>query len=164
MPRTFHLPISTAVSRLIAVIFILLSPMLKAQEESRKSSFNLHNGVAIDGYDPVSYLADQRAVEGKKTLSLTHQGVIYYFSTQSHRDAFKADPAKYEPAYGGWCAFAMGDSGEKVEIDPETFKIVDGTLYLFYNRFFNNTLTSWNKNEARLKASADKNWQLVTHH
>jgi len=162
MSRPFHMPNSAAVSRLIAGICILLSPMLKAQEEIRKANFNLHNGVAIDGYDPVSYLADQRAVEGKKSLSLTHQGVTYYFSTQSHRDAFKADPAKYEPAYGGWCAFAMGDSGEKVEIDPETFKIVDGKLYLFYNKFFNNTLTSWNKDETRLKASADKNWKLAT--
>jgi hypothetical protein len=52
----------------------------------------------------------------------------------------------------------MGSSGEKVDIDPETFKIVDGKLYLFYNRFFNNTLKTWNKDEAHLRSSADKNW------
>jgi hypothetical protein len=84
---------------------------------------------------------------------------VYYFSSPTHRDKFKSDPAKYEPAYGGWCAFAMGDSGEKVEVDPETFKIIDGRLYLFYNKFFNNTLTSWNKNEPALKSKADVNWQ-----
>jgi hypothetical protein len=52
----------------------------------------------------------------------------------------------------------MGDKGEKVEVDPGTFKIVDGKLYLFYNKFFNNTLKDWNKDEARLKANADKSW------
>ena len=72
---------------------------------------------------------------------------------------FKKDPTKYEPQYGGWCAYAMGAKGEKVEINPETFKIVDGKLYLFYNRFFSNTLTDWNKDEAHLKKQADVNWQ-----
>ena len=61
----------------------------------------------------------------------------------------------------GWCAYAMGAKGEKVEVDPETFKIVDGKLYLFYNKFFNNTLESWNKDEARLRSNADKNWSKI---
>lgn len=52
----------------------------------------------------------------------------------------------------------MGDYGEKVEIDPKTFKILDGKLYLFYNAYFNNTLKSWNKNEKNLKSKADLNW------
>jgi hypothetical protein len=55
----------------------------------------------------------------------------------------------------------MGAKGEKVEIDPETFKIIDGKLYLFYNAYFNNTLTSWNKDEKNLKAKADKNWLSI---
>ena len=67
-------------------------------------------------------------------------------------------PEKYEPAYGGWCAYAMGNSSEKVEVDPETFKIIGGKLYLFYNFYFNNTLKSWNKNETGLKTKADGNW------
>jgi len=61
------------------------------------------------------------------------------------------NPAGYEPQYGGWCAYAMGANGEKVEIDPGTFKIVDGKLNLYYNAFFNNTLKSWNKDEVNLK-------------
>ena len=71
------------------------------------------------------------------------------------------DPKKYEPQYGGWCAYAMGASNEKVEIDPETFKIVNGKLYLFFHNFINNTLLKWNKDEANLKALADKNWQAI---
>jgi hypothetical protein len=55
----------------------------------------------------------------------------------------------------------MGNSGEKVEIDPETFKIIDGKLFLFYNAYFNNTLKTWNKSEASLRAKADVNWKKV---
>jgi YHS domain-containing protein len=145
----------------LAAALILLFPawIAGAQKATSKANFNLHDNVAIDGYDPVAYFDDHKAVEGKKELSLSHEGVVYYFSSATHRDKFKSDPAKYEPAYGGWCAFAMGSSGEKVEVDPETFKIIDGRLYLFYNKFFNNTLTSWNKDEPALKRNADVNWQ-----
>jgi len=58
----------------------------------------------------------------------------------------------------------MGDNGKKVEIDPETFKIIDGKLYLFYNAYFNNTLKSWNKDEINLKLIANKNWSNIIKH
>ena len=74
---------------------------------------------------------------------------------------FKQSPSTYEPAYGGWCAYAMGNSGEKVEVDPSTFKVIDGKIYLFYNFYFNNTLKSWNKMEPDLKAKAEKNWNKI---
>ena len=78
--------------------------------------------------------------------------------SQANLDVFKKSPEKFEPAYGGWCAYAMGNTGEKVEIDPETYKIVEGKLYLFYNAYFTNTLPKWNKEEKSLKTKADKNW------
>ena len=74
-------------------------------------------------------------------------------------DLFIKESDKYEPQYGGWCAYAMGDSGEMVEIDPETFKILNGKLYLFYNSWLNNTKVKWDQNEENLKKSADKNWK-----
>ena len=80
-----------------------------------------------------------------------------------NKEEFKKNPAAYEPQYGGWCAYAMGKDGDKVSIDPETFKIVNGKLYLFYNRAFNNTLKSWNKDEPTLKTKADANWQKIFH-
>ena len=83
------------------------------------------------------------------------------YSYLIEQDSFAKNPAGFEPQYGGWCAYAMGSSGEKVEINPETFKIVEGKLYLFYNAFFNNTLKSWNKEEAQLKAKADSNWKKI---
>lgn len=87
-----------------------------------------------------------------------HEGVVYYFSMPVNKEYFLKNPSKFEPQYGGWCAFAMGDSNEKVSINPETFKISNGKLYLFYNAFFNNTLKSWNKNESGLMMKADANW------
>ena len=78
------------------------------------------------------------------------------FSSQKNKDTFLKSPASYLPQYGGWCAFAMGDYGEKVEVNPKTFKIVDGKLYLFYNSLLNNTLKSWNKNEKKLKIGREE--------
>lgn len=134
-----------------------------AQQVALKSQLNIDkSGLALQGYDPVSYFTTGKPVEGNKNISLTMDGVVYHFSSTKNRDAFKADPDKYEPEYGGWCAYAMGASGEKVEVDPETFKIVNNKLYLFYNKYFNNTLKSWNKDEANLKRKADAHWKQLS--
>ena len=130
--------------------------------QRHSQSFNLSkSGLAIAGYDPVAYFTSGKPIEGKKENSLTIDGVNYLFSTPQNKELFKADPAKYQPQYGGWCAYAMGASGEKVDVDPETFKILDGKLYLFYNSLFNNTLPKWNKDETDLKIKADKNWKAL---
>ena len=136
-----------------------------AQDQSalRKKQFNLEGNLAIDGYDPVAYFKSNKAIKGKKDLAVSHQGIIYHFSSAENKEAFKKNPSHYEPEYGGWCAYAMGEKGEKVSIDPETFKIIDNKLYLFYNRLFNNTLKSWNKDETRLKKSADTHWKQIYH-
>jgi len=102
-----------------------------------------------------------KGIKGKNELSALDQGVIYKFSFKENKQEFFKNPSKYEPQYGGWCAYALGSSGEKVEINPETFKIIDGKLYLFYNAYFNNTLKSWNKNQANLKTQADENWKKI---
>ncbi len=127
-------------------------------EDARKRNFNTKKNSAIEGYDPVSYF-DNNPKEGEAKWSYDYKGIPYHFSSAVNLAKFKASPDKYEPAYGGWCAYAMGESGEKVKIDPETFKIVEGKLYLFYNFWGNNTLNTWNKNERPLKAKADQNWK-----
>lgn len=135
---------------------------ISAQTVSKRGAeFNLENKIAIQGYDPVAYFKQSKAVKGKKELNVTYQGVVYLFSTQINKDTFNKNPASYEPQFGGWCAYAMGNSGEKVEIDPGTFKILDGKLYLFYNAYFNNTLKSWNKDEPNLKKKAELNWKKI---
>ena len=140
-------------------LLVLISGLCLAQtEELRRKHYNIKKGVAIEGYDPVSYF-DQKPMEGKSNLSVAEHGITYWFSSQVNLLKFKSNPQKYEPAYGGWCAYAMGATGEKVKIDPETFKSVEGKLYIFYNFWGNNTLTDWNKNEMTLKSKADHNWK-----
>ena len=146
----------------LLLLLIVVSDLLAQSPDIRTKEYNIErSGLALEGYDPVAYFAIGEAKKGRKDLSLTRDGVVYWFSTTQNRDIFTAHPEKYEPQYGGWCAYAMGAKGEKVEVDPETFKIVDGKLYLFYNKFFNNTLDTWNKDEARLKSNADKNWTKI---
>jgi len=149
----------------VAIILVsMISFSGTAQDaKTRTKEFNLDDEVAISGYDPVAYFRSNKAIKGKKDQSVYHQGVIYYFSSVENKEEFKKKPSKYEPEYGGWCAYAMGAKGEKVSIDPETFKIINGKLYLFYNSFFNNTLKSWNKDESGLKTKADVNWKKIFH-
>ena len=146
----------------LALVFISVNIFgQNSIDATRKKNFNLSKQIAISGYDPVAYFTQAKAIEGSRNISYEYQGIIYYFSTESNKEQFKKSPASFEPQYGGWCAYAMGSSGEKVEIDPATFKIINGKLYLFYNKFFNNTLKSWNKEEAKLKAKADTNWTNI---
>jgi YHS domain-containing protein len=126
--------------------------------EARKSQYNLRKGVALAGYDPVSYFTGKPR-EGDEQRTYQHEGVTYLFATEANREAFRTNPDRYEPAYGGWCAYAMGESGEKVKVDPETFKIIGDRLYLFYNFWGNNTLDTWNKDEISLHRKADQNWK-----
>jgi hypothetical protein len=149
---------------IFAAFFAMLtaSTVFGQSAENRKKQFNVNgSGLAIEGYDPVAYFTGNKAVEGKKEISTIYQGITYRFATVHDRDLFLASPSRYEPQYGGWCAYAMGAKGQKVEVDPGTFKITDGKLFLFYNKYFNNTLKDWNKDEAHLKANADKSWSKI---
>lgn len=146
--------------KLVLLVLILISGVSFAQNDAKRiEQYNLENKVAIQGYDPVGYFTQGKAIKGKKEFTTSYQDVVYKFSSSENKEAFLKNPSKYEPQYGGWCAYAMGSAGEKVEINPETFKIIDGKLYLFYNAYFNNTLKSWNKDQTNLKTKADNNWK-----
>ncbi|WP_136668032.1 YHS domain-containing (seleno)protein [Flavobacterium sp. H122] len=147
---------------LFFTILILFSIISFGQNTAKRTKqYNIESTLAIQGYDPVAYFKANKAIKGKKDLSYVFDGITYHFASKENKDEFQKSPQKYEPQYGGWCAYAMGSSGDKVEINPETFKIIDGKLYLFYNAFFNNTLKSWNKDEKGLKAKADTNWKKI---
>lgn len=147
--------------KIITVLLLFFVVQIgQAQTQAKRiKEFNLENKLALQGYDPVAYFTQKKAVKGKKELSVVHEGVLYYFASNADKELFVKNPSAYEPQYGGWCAYAMGANGEKVEVDPETFKIVNGKLFLFYNAFFNNTLKSWNKDEVNLNKKADGNWK-----
>lgn len=114
-------------------------------------------GIAIEGFDPVSYF-DGVPKEGLDAYSFTLDGAVFKFSSEKNLEKFKLAPGKYVPEYGGWCAYAMADSGDKVSINPRTFKITQGKLYLFYNAWGTNTLKPWEENEEEFQEKADDNW------
>ena len=150
---------------LLSVLFFAYFSFVSLAQDGalRKKHFNLDGGLALAGYDAVAYINQSKAVKGNKNFAITHEGVTYYFATDANKEEFRKSPSRFEPAYGGWCAYAMGSNGEKVSVDPKTFKIVNGKLNLFYNKFFNNTLEDWNKDESNLKRKADINWQKIFH-
>ena len=118
-------------------LLVLLTAFATAGYTQNTKYLNLADKkLALEGYDPVSYFKEKKAVKGKPSITIENEGVRYQFSTQVNKDLFIRAPSTYKPQYGGWCAYAMGAKGEKVEVDPETFKILNGKLYLFYNRFF----------------------------
>ncbi len=128
------------------------------------------DGVALQGYDPVLYHIADRARPGREALALEHEGATYYFSTRATQTIFRNNPERYAPAYGGWCAFGLAMDAEafdgwspgKYAIDPETFKVIDGKLHLFYNANGFNALEAWNKDEAHHQARADSLWHVLT--
>lgn len=150
---------SRSIILLICAFHTLLSISAQTSANQRKKQFNIENGIAIQGYDPVAYFKSGKAVKGSKTFAVNADGIIYYCSSAANKALLLKNYKAYEPQYGGWCAYAMGAKGLKVNVNPETFKIVDGKLYLFYNAYFNNTLDSWNQAEDQLKKAADLNWQ-----
>jgi YHS domain-containing protein len=152
--------------KILSIIALVLVSAFAASAQAditlRHKQYNLEKGLAIAGYDPVAYFTQNKAVKGSATHAVSHQGVTYRFASAANKELFSKSPDKYEPAYGGWCAYAMGATGEKVEVDPETFELRDGKLYLFYNRYFTNTLPKWQKDEPNLKRRADQSWMKLT--
>lgn len=124
--------------------------------------FNLSaDGLALSGYDPVSYFTQTKPLKGKPNLTLSHRGATYRFASEGSRELFQKTPEKFLPAYGGWCATAMAH-GEKVEIDPTNYKVTQGRLFLFFRAFYANALKEWNKDEVALTAKADGLWRRIT--
>jgi len=118
------------------------------------------NGLALEGYDPVSYFPEGggKPLRGQPGIEQRHRGVLYRFADERHRELFRANPERFEPQHGGWCSYAMGKTGEKVEVDPEAFRLTDGQLHLFYVSWLNDTRKSWDEDTAALERAADANW------
>lgn len=137
-----------------------------ASAELRKKAFRLDGtGLALQGYDPLSYFDKAGPKLGSKQYQHEERGVTYHFVSKENRDAFQRDPQKWEPPYGGWCAYAVID-GEKVEVDPTNFAIHDGKVYLFYKGFWGDALDKWqtriqSKNTAKVLAEADAGWKKL---
>ena len=156
---------------LLTLMFFVTYMASFAQEQSEETRIHHYNidddGIALSGYDAVSYFSEEtkkvkyeKPKKGKKEFKYHYQGIDYLFSNDNNKNKFISNPSKFEPAYGGWCPYAMA-LGRKERINPKTYKIIDGKLYLFYNAYFYNALRKWNKNEAILKKKADESWDKI---
>lgn len=114
-------------------------------------------GVAINGYDPVSYFTEGQPVAGQATITTDWQGATFRFASDAHRRAFLANPARYAPQYGGYCAYGMA-RGYKATTEPQAFTIVGGKLYLNYSDTVQDT---WRADVPGYVARADANWPDV---
>lgn len=142
-------------------IVIILLAVVSFSINAQQTDYNLKKGYAAEGYDVTAYFNNE-AVEGNKDFVTVYDGVKFKFVSQENLDKFKANPTHFIPQYGGYCAYAVADKGKKVGVDPETFEIRDGKLYLFYNSWGNNTLESWKEEgPEKLKGQADAAWTKV---
>lgn len=121
--------------------------------------------VANGGYDLVSYFTENAPQKGIKEFTAEVNGVKYQFASAEHKDLFKNNPDKYLPVCGGYCAWGVAEKGKKVPVNPTTYKIIDGKLYLFFNGDFNgkpfNTLPEWNKSESQLLQALPTKWAAL---
>ena len=113
--------------------------------------------LALRGYDPVSYFTDGAPTPGEIDITAEHQGAIYRFASAEHKAMFEADPAKYAPQYGGYCAFGLAQ-GYKFDGDPQVWKIVDDKLYL---NLSSKVSTIWQQDVPGNIENADAKWQMV---
>ncbi|SKC66247.1 YHS domain-containing (seleno)protein [Ohtaekwangia koreensis] len=146
----------------IILAFLCLNVFAQAENATRLRNFNNDNGIAIKDFDPVSYFKG-KAAKGTEKFAHTYKGLTYYFVNNENLEEFKKSPSKYEPAYGGWCAYHMSVDGQRVRVDPSTFKIINGKVYLFSNFNGKNYLRAWEQNEKKYKESADKLWIKKMH-
>jgi len=112
------------------------------------------NGVAINGYDPVAFFAENMAVQGTDQYKHEWNGTTWQFKNAANRDTFKSNPEKYAPQFGGYCAYGMSEN-HKTPTEPQAFTIVDDKLYLNYNM---DVLKMWRKDTKGRIAKAETNW------
>jgi YHS domain-containing protein len=139
--------------RILLGFSLVVSIHLFAQE----NEIYANEGVAVNGYDVVAYFKEARPVRGMAANSVTYKGVNWIFSTKENADLFEASPEKYEPQYGGYCAFGCS-RGYKAKTSPDAWTIVNGKLYLNYNTDVRGT---WHKDRQEYIKKADANWLKI---
>lgn len=140
---------------------LLITSLLISISVFSQKDFYSKKGVAVEGYDVTEYF-NGKAVEGNAAYQTAYQGVTFYFKNEANKAKFEKSPENFLPEYGGYCAYAIGKKGEKVKVDPKTFSVENGKVYLFYNAWGTNTLDLWNKEGAEaLKKEADQNWKRI---
>lgn len=143
----------------LSALLILLAVIGVAKAAEAPEHVNIgSDGYSIDRYDPVAYFTEARPVRGKPEFSAEYHGAKYSFSSKSNQELFLANPDKYVPQYGGYCAYGVVHGG-KSDVDPEVWEIVDGKLYLMIS---GGTKSVWQKKKRAYIQKADKAWKFIT--
>ncbi len=119
--------------------------------------FTDREGVALEGYDPISYFTDRKPAKGDPKIEATYNGALYHLVSQEHREIFEKSPSQYAPAYGGYCGYAAS-VGKVRPADPLLWSVVDGQLIVQHTK---GAVELWEKDVPGNKAKADKNWPLL---
>jgi YHS domain-containing protein len=135
--------------KVLSVLAALVASAAFAQSQSLDGK-----GVALKGFDPVSYFVDAKPSQGMEKFMAKHDGATYLFSSEKNRDMFAASPAKYAPQYGGFCAYGAAKGG-KFDVDPMAYTVVDGKLYLNKNK---DVQKLWTADVPSFISQADRNW------
>ena len=140
---------------ILAAFAIVIAVIVATFPALAVSPVNTNGGdAAISGYDPVAYFTAGKPTKGSDQFTATWNGTVFRFASAENRDTFQAAPEKYAPQYGGYCAWAVSQ-GYTATIDPRAWKVVDGKLYLNYSKGIQRR---WERDEANLIVTADKNW------
>lgn len=139
---------------LLAIALVLLTAAVSwAGVDTSTNS----DGVILNGYDAVAYFTEGKPVAGKSQFTAEHEGATFQFSTAANRDAFVAEPGKFAPAYGGFCAYGAS-LGKKFAVDGKAFEIVDGVLYVNKNI---KVYKTWSKDIPGNVAKANQEWPKI---
>jgi YHS domain-containing protein len=142
--------------RSMSVMLLLTLISFATYSQTSGEIFTTTDG-AIRGYDPVSFFIEKKPVKGVKDFSVEWRNALWYFSSSSNLEAFKAEPEKYAPQYGGYCAFGTAE-GHKAPTQTDTWTILDGRLYFNYNK---EVQREWLKDTKGYIQKADVNWPTV---
>ncbi|KQC00723.1 YHS domain-containing (seleno)protein [Pedobacter sp. Hv1] len=124
---------------------------------AQKSQIFAPGGKAIKGYDPVAFFKDSKPVKGEDSLSFNWKDTKWLFANRANLESFKADPTRFEPQYGGYCAYGTSN-GYKAPTQTDTWTIVEGKLYFNYNT---KVKEMWTKDQQALIKKADEQWPKI---
>lgn len=147
-------PRLTCMRKFISLLFLLPFVATPVLADSRALLNVDKSGLAIQGYDPVAFFSQNKPVKGKPEFKASYQGATYLFESAENQMLFEKDPNKYEPAFGGFCAYGVSRN-KLAPIDPEAFQILDGHLLLQYSKGVRN---DFNKDATGNLAKAKANW------
>ncbi|MGR0279173.1 YHS domain-containing (seleno)protein [Marinomonas dokdonensis] len=137
---------------LFGIFLLLLSSFAMAKDPISTGFFS---NKAVSGYDTVAYFTEGRPVKGSSKFTTRYQGAVWQFASEKHLAMFEAEPEKYAPQFGGYCAWAVSAKSDFAPSDPKQWAIVDGKLYLNYDAKIK---ALWDETPALHISQADQNW------